>query len=79
MLKWIGSLLILIDISYSTSAQNLLYGKIYLINSHEIIPEVNLRNLVVPFAGRQVTRICFYISMINLYYLKNKEILRPDH
>lgn len=45
MLKWIGSILILIDISNSTSAQNLLYGKIYLINSHEIIPEVNLRNL----------------------------------
>jgi hypothetical protein len=45
MLKWIGSLLILFDLSYSAHAQNLLYGKIYLIDSHEIIPEVNLRNL----------------------------------
>jgi hypothetical protein len=45
MLKWIGSLLILFDISNSASAQNLLYGKIYLINSQEIIPEVNIRNL----------------------------------
>jgi hypothetical protein len=45
MLKWIGSFLILFDLSYSASAQNLLYGKIYLIDSHEIIPEVNLKNL----------------------------------
>ncbi len=45
MLKWIGSLLILIDFSYSASAQNLLYGKIYLTDSHEIIPDANLRNI----------------------------------
>ena len=45
MLKWIGSLLILLDLSYSASAQNLLHGKIYLIDSHEIIPDANLRNI----------------------------------
>ncbi len=45
MLKWIGSLLILLDLSYSASAQNLLYGKIYLTDSHEIIPGANLRNI----------------------------------
>jgi hypothetical protein len=44
MLKWICSFLILFVLSYSTSAQNLFYGKIYLINSHEIIPDANLRN-----------------------------------
>jgi hypothetical protein len=45
MLKWIGSLLILFDLSNSVSAQTLLSGRIFKIDSHEIIPEVNIRNL----------------------------------
>ncbi len=45
MLKWIGSLLILFEISNPASAQTLLSGKIFKLNSHEIIPEVNIRNL----------------------------------
>jgi hypothetical protein len=44
MLKWIGSFLLLFAISDPASAQNLLSGKIFKLRSHEIIPEVNIRN-----------------------------------
>lgn len=44
MLKWIGSFLILFNLSNSVPAQNILYGKVYLTDSHEIIPDVNIRN-----------------------------------
>ncbi len=45
MLKWIGSLFILIEITHPASAQTILSGKIFKKYSHEIVPEANIINL----------------------------------
>ncbi len=45
MLKWIGSLLLLIEISHPTSAQTIFSGKIFKKYSHEIVPGANIINL----------------------------------
>ena len=45
MPKWIGSFLVLFNISVTAYAQQRLTGRIYKINSREIISEVNIRNL----------------------------------
>ena len=45
MLKWIGSLLTLFYFSNIASAQSTLSGKIFKTHSHEIVPDVNIRDL----------------------------------